>query len=296
MTCTLESLTLHFLQWTAANRAQGTAAGYKRHLDAFRLVVGNMLVRDLRAHHLLDWGRTWHQIQAVQRLFSWAKNDAELIERNPFARVKKPAVRGRRRILSEREFARLVAAGRADWRRLLMVSRETLCRPQEVRSLVWEELYHDETCRTLIEALPLGKAFFRLSDFKGRARRLDPLTTRIIPVSVRLGRLLLWLMRNSETPAGEVLTTYRGTKWTKEKIRQRMRTARRRAGLVADRAGERVCLYTIRHTMATVACARGVRDRVLADLLGHTTTRTTARYQHLQVPHLLEAMHRIHER
>jgi site-specific recombinase XerD len=296
MSCTLESLIRLFLEWTGNNRAPGTASGYKRHLEKFALHVGNVDVGELRAHHLLTWGRTWHQIQAVQRLFSWAKNDAELIERNPFARVKKPTPRGRRRILSEREYARLVGAGRADWRRLLMVSRETLCRPQEARVLNFEELYHDESCRTLEEALPAGKAFFRLSDFKGRTRRVDPLTTRIIPVSARLGRLILWVIRKSETRSGEVIRTYRGKPWTKEKIRQRMRTARRRAGLVPDRAGERVCLYTIRHTMATLACARGVRDRVLADLLGHSTTRTTARYQHLQVPHLLDAMGQIHGR
>lgn len=294
MLCTLESLCAHFLEWTAANRAIGTALGYKRHLDRFRLAVGDVPIADLRAYHLLDWGRTWHQIQAVQRLFSWAKNDAELCDRNPFARVKKPTPRGRRRILSEREFARLLAACRSDFRRLCFVSRETLCRPQEARTLCWEELTHDETCRTLQQALAAGCAFFRLVEFKGRARRLDPLATRVIPVSLRLGRLLLWLMRDRATLTGEVLQTYRGSAWSKEKIRQRMRTARRRAGLLPDRAGEQVCLYTIRHTMATVACARGVRDRVLADLMGHSTTRTTARYQHLQVPHLLDAMREIH--
>lgn len=295
MTYTLESVIEVFLTWTAANRAAGTASGYRRHLMKFAAAVGPVPLADLRAFHLLQWGRTWHQIQAVQRLFSWAKNDAELIERNPFARVKKPAPRGRRRILSEKEFASLLRAGRADFRRLLMFSRETLCRPQEARAICWEELQHDETAANIADALIKGTAFFRLTEFKARARRADPTGVRIIPVSIRLGRLLVWLARDRGGCTGPVLITFRGTPWSKEKIRNRMRTARRRAGLLPDRLGEQVCLYTVRHTMATVATARGVRDRVLADLLGHTTTRTTARYQHLQVPHLFAAMRSIHE-
>jgi site-specific recombinase XerD len=33
-----------------------------------------------------------------------------------------------------------------------------------------------------------------------------------------------------------------------------------------------------------------VRDKVLAELMGHTNTRTTQRYQHLQAKHLADAI------
>lgn len=296
MKTTLAELIRLFLEWTAANRAPGTVAGYKRHLDHFADHVAGLDLAELRAHHLLTFGTTWHKIQAVQRLFSWAKNDAELVERNPFSRVKKPSVRGRRRIVTFAELAKLLRGVRRDFRWLLFASRESLCRPQEVRVLCWEELQHDETQPTLDAALPAGRAFWRLTEFKSRARRSDPMATRIIPVSPRLGRLILRLKRNAAELAGPIFLTQNGSAWNKEKIRNRMRSARRRCGLTKDRSGEQVCLYTLRHTMATVACAKGIRDRVLADLLGHSTTRTTARYQHLQVPHLLDAMTTIHRR
>jgi integrase len=296
MQYTLSQLITLFLDWTAANRAPGTVAGYRRHLDAFAVHVSGVELPDLKAHHLLTWGTTWHRIQAVQRLFSWAKNDAELIERNPFARVIKPRPGGRRRILTYKELATLLRKVRGDFRMLLIASRETLCRPQEVRALNWEDLHHDETSRSLDQALESGHAFFRLTEFKSQSRRRDHLATRIIPISRRLGRAIARKKRNTISHLGPVFVTFRGAKWCKEKIRNRMRSARRRAGLVADGRGEQVCLYTLRHTMATIASAKGVSDRVLADLLGHSTTRTTARYQHLQLGHLIAAMRRIHER
>jgi site-specific recombinase XerD len=38
----------------------------------------------------------------------------------------------------------------------------------------------------------------------------------------------------------------------------------------------------LRHTGATAAVRAGIRDFALAELLGHASTRTTARYVHLQ--------------
>lgn len=296
MQYSLSQLIALFLDWTAANRAAGTVTGYRRHLDAFAIHVAGVELAELRAHHLLTFGTTWHKIQAVQRLFSWSKNDAELIERNPFAHVRKPAPGGRRRILSLRELAALMRSVKRDFRTLLLTSRETLCRPQEVKALNWEDMHHDHTTRSIDEALENGSAFFRLTEFKARKRRRDPLATRIIPISRRLGRRILRLKRNTISQLGPILLTDRGRAWCKEKIRNRMRSARRRAHLVADARGEQICLYTLRHTMATLACAKGVSDRVLADLLGHSTTRTTARYQHLQVAHMIAAMRKIHDR
>ena len=54
--------------------------------------------------------------------------------------------------------------------------------------------------------------------------------------------------------------------------------------------GENIVAYTLRHTAATRACTSGVPDRVLADLMGHTSTNTTRRYQHPQLEHLADAI------
>ena len=44
-----------------------------------------------------------------------------------------------------------------------------------------------------------------------------------------------------------------------------------------------------RHSYATAAVASGVSDRRLADLMGHTTSKTTQRYIHLAHSDLYQA-------
>jgi site-specific recombinase XerD len=71
---------------------------------------------------------------------------------------------------------------------------------------------------------------------------------------------------------------------------------RAKLGLGPDENGEQIVSYTLRHTAATRASARGVRDRVLAELMGHTSTSTTQRYQHLQADHLADAIRQANAR
>jgi site-specific recombinase XerD len=71
-----------------------------------------------------------------------------------------------------------------------------------------------------------------------------------------------------------------------------MKRLREKLGLGPDANGEKIVAYSLRHTAATQACARGVPDRVLAELMGHTDPATTRRYQHPQLDHLAEALKR----
>jgi integrase len=80
--------------------------------------------------------------------------------------------------------------------------------------------------------------------------------------------------------------------WTSNAVRCRMRRLRKKLGLEPDENGEKVVAYTLRHTVATRACTSGVPERGLADLMGHTSTNTTAQYQHPQLTHLAEAINR----
>src|SRR5215207_6550386 len=60
-----------FLHWAERQLAPGTVADYCRHLQRFEKAVGDLPVAELRAHHLVSWGKTWHNIVAVQRCFNW---------------------------------------------------------------------------------------------------------------------------------------------------------------------------------------------------------------------------------
>jgi len=285
---TLSEAMRKFQSWAEKNLAPGTVADYNRHLQRFFAAVGDLPLSDFRAHHLVSWGKTWHNIVAVQRLFNWLA-DVEIIARSPFTKVKRPRPGRRKRTFTRHEFARLCRRAAPDFRLFLLALRETIARPQEVRALRWSELESCDPSKSIDEALCHGLAYFAIEEYKSRERRADPDALRIIPVSRRFGRMLLRI-RRSATHSGEILRSSRGRPWTKEATRLRLARLRKAVGLGRDARGEALVCYSVRHTSATAACVKGIRDRILAYIMGHTNTRTTARYQHPAPIHLVEAI------
>jgi integrase len=223
---------------------------------------------------------SWHSVQAVQRLYNWGVSMG-LIWTNPARSVRAPDPSQWQRVLSPRETARLLRAADKHYRAVLLALRHTIARPQEVRAVRWKHL--------LLQPYPM----FELRDFKAKSRRTDrQVARRRIPLDDRMLRLLgRMASRRNPSPDDHVFLNSRGRPWTANELRIRMRNLRRRLKLAADENGEQVVNYTLRHTAATRACAAGLRDRVLAELMGHShTTTTTARYQHLQDHHLHEAI------
>jgi len=204
--------------------------------------------------------------------------------------VRRPRPGRRRRTFTRVEFTRLLRAAALDFRVFLIVLRESIARPQEVRALRWSEIESADVTLTIERALVVGQAYFRVEEYKSRERRACPDEPRIIPISRRLGRVLVRLAARNADTKGQVLRTDRGHAWTKEATRLRLARLRKRLGLGRDARGEQLVCYSVRHTGATKAAAAGVRDRILADIMGHTNTRTTARYQHLEVSHLTLAV------
>lgn len=293
MSLRLADLADRFYRFMEGHNAPGTIGYYRRHIDRFIAHVGEIDVDDLKRHHLKEWSKKWHPIQSVQRLFSWAHVDMEIIERNPFKGVKKPKSGGRKRVLTKRERAALLGKADANFRRVLFAMRESIARPQEIRKLRWEFIRWDGEHSGLIAAIVAGQAFFELWDYKSRTQRLDPDTPRVIYINGRFGRLLLWLAKKVKELHGPIFFNSRGKPWTANAVRLRMVRLRDRAGIGADGRGERIVCYTLRHTSATDATIGGMPDRVLAELMGHTSTRTTARYQHLSRQHVRDAVKRL---
>lgn len=289
----LSEVIIAFLTWADKTLSPATVAGYRRQLEAFQAHAGDQVVDELKPHHLMSWGHTWHRIQAVQRCFSWAADEAELVARNPFTRIKRPPLGQRRRTLQRAELVKLLRHAAHDFRRFLLAARETIARPQELRAICWEHLRYDELRGTLAGELRAGRVVIVLEDFKSRKRRSDTNAVRVIPITARFGRMLARLAQIAGNLAGRVLLNARGKPWTKEAVRLRMKRLRKRLGMKADHRGENVCCYTLRHTGGTDAAAAGIRDRVLAELMGHTSARTTARYQHLEVAHLVDAAEKL---
>lgn len=293
MSLSLRPLYAQFLAWIDKHNRPRTVDYYRSFLDRFVAAVGDLCVEELRKHHLLNWGRSWHELQAVQRLFHWAHSEMELIDRNPFATIKRPRPGRRRRILGRDELLRLLRAAAPDFRAFLLAMRETIARPQEIRGLRWELLRWDAALQTREQALIAGDARFELQDYKARERRADPDAPRVILVSARLGRLLTRLAARGEHADGFIFRNSEKRPWSSNAVRLRVKRLRRRTKLERDSRGELLVAYTLRHSGATAATINGVPDRVLAELMGHTSTRTTARYQHLSIAHLRLALLRM---
>lgn len=293
MNILLADLAQRFFAFIETKNAPGTRYYYRLHINRFVAAVGNMPVADLRKHHLLEWGKCWHSIQSVQRLFNWACGEMEIIERNPFSTVKRPRPGRRRRVLERSQVVKMTRLAAPDLRAFILAMRETIARPQEVRALKWEYLRWDAATMTREEALVSGEARFELLEYKARERRLDPDAPRVILITARLGRFLCRLLRRRPDALGYVFLNSQKLPWTSNALRLRVRRLRDRAKLVADARGEKIVAYTLRHTGATQACINGVPDRILAELMGHTSTRTTARYQHLSYEHLRAALRRM---
>lgn len=285
----LVDLCAEFLKWMERQVEAGrsrprTLAYYQDHLRDLCRALGAELVQRLIPLDLDRQCRTWHQIQAIQRVFNWAMQ-MELVQKNPAAKLKRPPAGRRKRILAPVEQARVLRSSRRHARRVLIFMRETICRPTEARELIWEDWRPEES-------------LFAVGDFKAKERRQDGADYRFILLTPRAERLIARLHdRASEhgPPAGPVFLTSHKKPWTRNALRLCVRRVCRRLGLDAI-DGEHIVPYTFRHTAATRATAAGMPDRVLADLMGHTNTQTTARYQHLQLDDLRRHLVQIRRR
>lgn len=296
MTLTFSDLCARFSKWAGACLHPTTVAVYQHYFRLFRAHHGDMPVTELQPAHLTEWADNWHSCQALKRLFNWATDDACIVERNPFRRVKHPPRGQRRRVLNRRECARLLRRLSPDLRTLLIAYRETFARPGEMRAACWEDVKSVTPRRTPRQALATGQAVIVLQEYKCRRRRRDATTPRVILLSPRMCRLLLRLMTRTRKRTGPIFRTHAGAGWSANALRCRFRRLRRRLRLRRDKWGESIVPYTFRHTGATDAAAMGVRDRALADVLGHVETKTTARYQHLCIEQLWDAMQKVWRR
>lgn len=282
---TLGQLADKFDDWlereVAADRARPRTLDYYREqiqkfLDA---VGGKRAAACVRPHDVEMYKTNWQSVQAVQRLYNWGV-EMGLLKENPIRSVKKPDLGERQRVLTPQEESSLLEGTDKHFRPFLLCMLYTIARPQEVRSLQWKHL--------VLVPVPM----FVLTDFKAKKRRKDRKTAvRRIMLDQTMVTLLERLAEQRKPSPEDFIFLNRHRKpWTANAVRCRMRRLREKLGLEADDHGEKVVAYTLRHTAATRACTSGVPDRVLADLMGHTSTSTTARYQHPQLNHLAEAI------
>jgi integrase len=251
-------------------------------LDA---VGGRRLALGVVPHEVEMFKTSWHSVQAVQRLYNWGV-EMGLLQENPIRSVKKPDLGQRERILTDAEEKTILDGTDKHFWPFLVALLHTIARPQEVRALQWKHL--------VLEPVPM----FVLTDFKAKKRRKDRKTAvrRIVLDETMVKLLEAMAEKRHPSPDDYIFLDRRGRPWTANAVRCRMRRLRSKLQLGPDDNGENIVAYTFRHTAATRACTSGVPDRVLADLMGHTSVATTARYQHPQLDHLAEAIRQANAR
>lgn len=285
-----------FLAWTAANRKPKTTDHYRYQLGRFAAAFGpRRSIEELSPAAVSTFSSKFHPVQAVQRLCNWLYREERSLTVNPLLGMRKPKMGMRRRVLDRGQVVQLLRGADACFRRVLMFASESMARPQEVRGLKWCDLAETTTASVGSSEAVVVSAYFVVAQAKGYDRRSTDDGERTIPISPRLSRLLGRLARAGVTLDGPILRDSRGRAWTANAVRCRMRRLRERVGLLADRRGERVVAYTLRHTGATAAAAAGCEGFLLAGLLGHASPRTTERYVHLRPADLVDAAERVWE-
>jgi len=291
----LKRLIDKFLQWCEKTRKPTTTANYRWLLLKFLKHVRNKPIDKLVPADLEAYGKTWHEVQSVQRLFQWAKDSLRIIQENPFSKVKRPPARQRTRIFSRPELTAYLRKCRREFRDFLIAMRGTMARPQELRAVIWPQLQAPvDWPGTIEEALAAGRAMFVLWEYKSRERMANPNRPRVIMMTRRVGRLILRLRSRAISLEGRVFLNSKSLPWTSNAIRCRFRRLRAKLPSVTRVNGENLVTYSMRHTSATNASPK-VTQKELADLLGHQSVRTTERYQHLQLDHLHDAMEKVQD-
>ena len=182
----------------------------------------------------------------------------------------------RSRIITPNEFRDLLRHSDPSFRRALVALRQTGCRPGELRSLIWDWV-------------DLEHSYWIFPDHKTITRQRQP-KPRIIPLPPTVHKLCTWLARQPHRPTDHVFLNALGTPYGKDTFSRKMARVRARAR-IEPKAGERIVLYSTRHTFATEASGK-VTDIELAELMGQTDTRTTRRYIHFNAERLRDIQRR----
>lgn len=274
------------------SEARKKPATYKsrryRLLRALRVLGTSVRVGELRKFHLGKLERELVRseyspttikdtIAEVQAVLNWAVSQ-DLVDSSPLAGYEKPRARRRNRIITTDEFHSLLRCSDRNFCRVLVSLRWTGCRPGELRNLIWEWV-------------DLDQALWIIPEHKTVTRQREP-RPRIIPLSEPVLKICHRLAKGPHRPEDHVFLNRHGRPYTKDCFVRKMDRLRKKAGITA-KAGERVVLYSCRHTFGTENTGK-VSDIELAELMGHTEVRTTHRYVHLNTDRLHDIRRRAH--
>ena len=240
-------------------------------LRRFEKACGRLKIRKCRPYDLQCWlndhpeyASEWYRrcvISTIKRAFNWGL-EMELVERNPFAKLRSRGRANRRRPMTDEEFQTLLRGSDATFRRFLIFLKFTGCRPGEAASMRWADVDFDQRAVVLKEHKTARKT--------GRPR--------IIPLVPTVVKLLWWMRALRKALIGlrdqdHVFTNARGNALSRGWLSLKLQRLRRRLGLPKG-----VTLYGLRHRYGLMGIRNGVNLKLLSLCMGHVRTQMTEHY------------------
>jgi integrase len=285
----IEELAYRHLEWVKANRSPGTVANREFFLKRFLGFIGERMVSQisrimLEEFYASEKNKTkrpnagFEAMRHVRTLLRWGE-ETELIEltfkRFPRMSYVPPETR---RVESD-ELALLLPHAPQDFRDFIMFGLLTGLRPYEMRTLRQDHIRHDGqgTSYLFIERDVKGAKMTRIP--KPRSVPLCKEAEAIIERQVKAHPRSQFIFLNED-----------GTPYTRYTLRDRFRRLAKLCGV------ENVIPYGLRHTFASLQAVGGTETNSLAQLMGHSSTRTLQRYVSNTAKEHKEAMDRNEKR
>lgn len=241
---------------------------------------------------------------AMRSLFGTAVRE-RLITVSPMAQVARPKAGKSKAVAMEPEQVRALMANLSRTPTLLQLvpfMALTGVRRGEALGLRWGDVDEEAGVIHLTKQVYRDKRGLMLRDLKtdGSSRDLD-LSAPLLEVLRQ--RRKAQLKDRMAAPAGAwaedrdlVFTTKLGSMIEPQNVNRAFREAAKRAGLPTVGEEGKVTPHSLRHSVATLLLADGVDEKVVAELLGHSSPRITREvYQHVLPKQRQAAVRRVGE-
>lgn len=260
-----------------------TISTYELAFKEFIRVEGDLFLDDVGVKHIehflsvkiteaSEWTARKYYIAlaaAFQKAVHW-----EYLTANPFRKVAKPKTREvLPTFFTQDDFALfLTAAKDADFRDFCTTAILSGLRLGELLALTWKDVDFD-TKIILVQ---------NSESFTTKSKR-----SRVVPMNVDLAALLLERKRNQRSESNLVFSDARGRPIKQSTIQHMFKKTVRRVPL-----NDKLHFHSLRHSFASALVMAGVSLYAVQKLLGHTTSKTTEIYAHLQPQQLHSEVNR----
>ena len=267
----IEELAHEHLNWVKANRSKGTFDLRQRYVREFLKFAAPCMVSDITRLTLEKYllqvqkrrgGReegTGHHLREVKTFLWWGEEVGICpcpVKKFPRLTHRPPDTRR----IPEIDLGCFLDKAPEDLRDLVLFGVLTGLRPQELRALRFEHVQRDGE----------GLARIVMDRHKTSASSREPVP-RSVPLCEPADRIVEqeW---SRHPDSGYVFLNTEGGQYTASVLRNRILRWCRRLGIVEFTP------YALRHTFASMEAEAGVNQASLAQMMGHSSTRTTARY------------------